>query len=849
METSEPLLHSSDEPPLHIVQENGSSYRSSRFSKDPDRMPKSGSSRELARLLVSQLQRDVEDLRNTLAAVKEQLKAETQRADNAEHRAMELALRFKSMNDARIAAQQDAQRVNQELHLYKLQLNSAQREIERAQEIIDDLEAQRAEAEEAAARARSSARRIKEANIIQVAREEGRQQGLWEGFREGRNTGFEEGRAERYARAGEAATRPGRHYAESIEELYAEDGADASNSGLPRNYDPTYTASTTSQDTGLRPPPPQQPVMSAPAPVPNPSEERPQSLTVPAPASGQTPSDAQEIHPIPIRNVSMSPSHPPVPIPPDGWIPPIDNDSRIRLPAPHELAPAPPTPSPPQSLILQNVTNEEPPLMVPPPSTDTDSLGTMDTELVQSHPRSRISRRRSAGSQSTTMSQFPMLNPPLVSSARDGGIDRRNTLGVISEERDHTPSASSPTSSQYIASTEFPFYVPPGGPQPSMTGSSTQIHHGDEQRRGRPPHFLSDSRDLAEGGATMRPSSQSRSRTSSMTHEIDIEVEPPSGSPSETAYSMPTTPHLLSADNVPLPAAERGAAETPQDMAQAVPPQPIPGQIPILADGQLPPYFQPIGLPVPADSFMSMTGGTIPQGMYMPSTGPTGVPLPPPSRGNTPLASTHNPMPGALSPLNEPVVIPHLMAPTGPMSSGTVQSSGRYSRSALRDSSLDSDSDGTVDSLTTPRALRRDLPGQANTTPGYPVAPVPPHVVYPSSPSVAAAEVPLPPSRAASVVSAAAVPLPASTAGSVMSPRSTSYRSLTRTEERVRSNMAANATPSRPPSAANSSSVSSPTFSQLSIASGSTSKKSKKRQKSKSKFPTVEEVPDEAYEG
>jgi len=57
--------------------------------------------------------------------------------------------------------------------LYKLQLDNAQKEIFRAQDIINQVSAQKSEAEADAARARTKARKLIEENMVMIAHEEG----------------------------------------------------------------------------------------------------------------------------------------------------------------------------------------------------------------------------------------------------------------------------------------------------------------------------------------------------------------------------------------------------------------------------------------------------------------------------------------------------------------------------------------------------------------------------------------------------------------------------------------------------------------------------------------------------
>jgi hypothetical protein len=87
---------------------------------------------------------------------------------------------------------------HQELNLYKVQLDNAQREILRAQEIINQVAKEKNDAEEEAARARTKARQLQEEKMVMMAREDGRRQGFEEGLSRGRRIGFEEGRSISY---------------------------------------------------------------------------------------------------------------------------------------------------------------------------------------------------------------------------------------------------------------------------------------------------------------------------------------------------------------------------------------------------------------------------------------------------------------------------------------------------------------------------------------------------------------------------------------------------------------------------------------------------------------------------
>lgn len=122
----------------------------------------------------------------------DRLEHETKRADAAEARIEATIQRARAINEARTAAQQQAVRAQEELKLYKLQLDNAQKEILRAQDVLKAIEAQRDEAEAAAVSARSKARRLNEERLIDLAREEGRRLGFEEGVRRGRRMGYRE---------------------------------------------------------------------------------------------------------------------------------------------------------------------------------------------------------------------------------------------------------------------------------------------------------------------------------------------------------------------------------------------------------------------------------------------------------------------------------------------------------------------------------------------------------------------------------------------------------------------------------------------------------------------------------
>ena len=151
----------------------------------------SSSGHLLARLVSRE--EEVREINAALVVTSERLEAESTRANAAERRALDYFHRLRIATENRERAEQDSARLREELKLYKLQLDNAQKEIFRAQDIIDQVASQRNEAEADAAKARTKARRLQEEKLVMLAREEGRKMGYKEGLSIGRRIGYDEG--------------------------------------------------------------------------------------------------------------------------------------------------------------------------------------------------------------------------------------------------------------------------------------------------------------------------------------------------------------------------------------------------------------------------------------------------------------------------------------------------------------------------------------------------------------------------------------------------------------------------------------------------------------------------------
>ena len=181
--------HSATEPfttiiePSRVRKRNSASER--RRIRERDLANASPSQRELVRLLIDQEQ-EASILRKQLYIANQRVDSEARRAAELE-RANQLAIqRYHEINESRVVVQQEASKAIQDSRLYHLELENAQKEIERARESLKHIERERDEAEAAAARARAKTRKLREQQIVAAARKEGRRLGFEAGFEHAR---------------------------------------------------------------------------------------------------------------------------------------------------------------------------------------------------------------------------------------------------------------------------------------------------------------------------------------------------------------------------------------------------------------------------------------------------------------------------------------------------------------------------------------------------------------------------------------------------------------------------------------------------------------------------------------
>ncbi|KAL1761651.1 hypothetical protein FB107DRAFT_268859 [Schizophyllum commune] len=321
-----------------------------------------------------------------LVITNERLSQETARANalQVQNTTLEGSIRTHVTTVATL--RQELAAAREELRLYKLQLETANREIARAQSVCDSVERARVDAEDRAARDRDRVRRYAEQIEADRAREEGYEHGLREGMT--RAAGVSSWR--RFV--------PRRVYTDPVGTVYRPDGtgyvpsdsvtsSGGSTSRPPSRYVVYPTAHGLSDDellfdstarkslvptseivspTPMRAmpvPTPARPPSSAgttrpfsrprsqsqpPAPqvvrTPTRQESRAASRQEPRPPTRQgstQPRQPENINVYPIPYVpSPTPSKRSIVLPPDNYIPVFDEETQsILLPPPHELAP------------------------------------------------------------------------------------------------------------------------------------------------------------------------------------------------------------------------------------------------------------------------------------------------------------------------------------------------------------------------------------------------------------------------------------------------------------------------------------------------------------------------------
>ncbi|KAI0775909.1 hypothetical protein BD413DRAFT_491096 [Trametes elegans] len=565
---------------LSLVSGAGYSLDDRRHSRRKDFDRKSLTNRDFFKYLVDEGQ-ESKKLRKVLHAALERLDSETRRAQEAERRALELAQRFKIVNDSRLAAQQELDRAHAELRMYKVQLDNAQREILRGSDLLKDIEAQRDSAEASAARARSTARRLKEEQLMMKAREEGRK----EGYREGLQRGYQQARG---------GTLDGQSFDVPPAGLgpiggLAGDAArtdpldDLQMMNFPSPLPPANVALSSAFGSAMGDVPLPQPdsdTYGAGAQgsrfreiIGSPSASTLRSAplgagTRPGDAQGWTPANDDEvryIRPTTIHNAPPSPKHADYSVPPDGYIPAMGPDQIIPVPPPHELS-RPPS--------MASVRQSE------------DAAPAVNARDYAYPPRQRASPRSYSDSlPSTTISQFDLVSSP--HPATRGLRDRNSGLSAIPEvssSMEYSPGTEGRFRSSIVPETtnySTPDVRPPVGDAGNVPGMrrsrsrETNQRIADDLRYSDPDEMEQWRRSSASQVRTLLGSgSRDRYRTPSSA-DISIHIEPPSGpgsnmspssmhhgmlSPSSSSQALPPRPTQPHSGGTPTPAYTNGYA-------------------------------------------------------------------------------------------------------------------------------------------------------------------------------------------------------------------------------------------------------------------------------------------------
>ncbi|KAI0704227.1 hypothetical protein C8T65DRAFT_654292 [Cerioporus squamosus] len=717
------------------------SLRSASSSESPHSLPRTRLERDhhegvlhgvpskLRSRLMPRDRHDSTSLRTALAITTERLEGETRRADDAERRVLEVLRKLRAAHEATMLAQAEASRAKEELTLFKYRFEDAQREILRAQELVNELEQAKLEAESEAARARSTARRYREHQLIARAREEGRLEGLQEGMSRGRTMGYEEA-------TGADDPRERRYVPPTVEDVPEEEEEEEPPAPQYRSQTPgpaeirvrtpapefrSRTPGSSVMSSGRVTPParrppsrfstsrasqrphvsdaahfaPTLPVPTVVTPInaPSPSHSRadtPSGMPVPHPAPRSLDDNEGEIPaPIPIHEPQPSPVHPPVDIPPDGYIPYADRGEEIYLPPPHELSRpiTPASPTPPPAAAIHPVQPPQPSTsMAPPPERQVRSR---DYAFAAGIPpagipvvRSNASRPMSPQSKaSTTISQFDLVGAPsskgklrLAMSGRSAREDRQVGSPRGPRPREDLPEPVRPPPGERQDSRESERSVQGTSPT-SPLDRLFKKRFRSKSVKGTPP-----------GTVPVIP---------------DIIVESPPFIYQDHHYH----PHLLSPEHTVQPLAQ------PEDNIIVMRTE-IPGKrsygpvIPLESDG-LPPGFVPMSVTPP------MPANPLPD---KPTMVPYDTPLPVrPSQTPVPV-----PPPGTPIPIPQRTTVP-IRAPSNPRSVPT-----REAVPVPYDNPLPIPPRDTL-----PVPQRGGSPRQAR----YDEAPVPAGVVYPEPPS------------------------------------------------------------------------------------------------------------------
>lgn len=294
-----------------------------------------------------------------------------------------------------------------------------QQEIFKAQEVVQSIDEQRARAEQNVFKYRGMVRKFRDEKIIYMAMQEGKRVGYAEGMEAG-TTGFTNHIRTNW---------DGRELSDDedltdTEELYiSRQERRRQETDRPPSV-ASEMSNQTHQSAVPMPHPPSRPP-SRPQSAPRPASPNPRPIP---------PQSSGPIHPTIIHNSVLSPSQSHVDIPPEGYIPQLE-DGKILMPPPHGLSRTPLTPEPPMSPPMLPPLSQFPPPETPGPRARSDSGRSIKS--YRSH-RSNKPRKSHRVPSPTESNDSSIAGHPLMQGPSSAGA--YSPMSVIPEARSNEQS-------------------------------------------------------------------------------------------------------------------------------------------------------------------------------------------------------------------------------------------------------------------------------------------------------------------------------------------------------------------------------------------------------------------------
>ena len=399
--------------------------------------------------------------------------------NEAEARVLEIAQRFNAVNDARAQAQAEAAKLNAELGMYRLQLDNAQQEIYKAQDVLRQVEDERDDAAAEATEARDTARRYREEHIVHLAREEGRKMGYAQGLRHAHMgyVGTETIEFPNHRTADRVSSQRllmDEPFNDTLRNVFDDEQSitDDGISTVPSRS--LYMSRNVARDVELTSNAPRQSQVA--------SHHLNLGSNRPTTWAGRSPTD--DSFPVPIHN-GFPPTHPETPIPPDGWIPRSEDGLHIAIPPPHEFerGSGPPSSSSGRSWVtasgIQNRLNR---VFGASRHAKQQSDVSKVAEPVPSYPRASPIP---SSPPSTTFSQFDITatEPDLPEDARrklsviqEGSVEATPSIGVGRSRTENVRTPALETDYGYSPTTNFTIRSPTGEEEPVVLMDVIRSH-------------------------------------------------------------------------------------------------------------------------------------------------------------------------------------------------------------------------------------------------------------------------------------------------------------------------------------------------------------------------------------